>query len=1707
MGTKHSEAVGSVNHAITAATYADIAARDADTDFQVTVNIDKTVRVDSPLSYFVMTGIGPVAWTEFGSDHPNETLAEVLATGNTSGGTDLVISTGDVATLTDAPVAGTDAANKDYVDAQVGTVDTLAEILATGNTSGGTDLVISAGDVATLTDAPTAGTDAANKDYVDGGAFYLSEGTIDMAPDGGRNVELLNSDQGGLRFATDIISGQRTIFFQDNAEINLVYSNSNTATEHRIDLTALGAIITDATIDNLTVDTLNANSANVGNIVLDHEDVNSLTFLDDGSIQVAAAVPGGRPLQAQTLDFVLATDVSAEITSARGLWMSADGLKAYIGDNTTQAAYEYSMTFPFDTSTLVYSGNSLGTSANFTEFFLKPDGTIAYFMTFGGQFRYYTLSTPFDLSSAGSLTMFNSGVGSTSSFSVIDNGFNAYFTENSTNTILEWEMTTTWDITTLVDTGRSFAPTEITNNLSDMYISPDGREIFLIETVTALVYQYRLTTPTDISTAVFVRSAAVNNVYEEFCVSFNQRKAFGLWVTTNDELHEYDLGYASDGLSVFDTIQSTHGTIDGVTFADGSDQSAGATENATTHHFDGNIQNGSFDADTELTANVLGFGMRDDGSQMFVAGNAAFLFRYELSVPWDVTTAVYTSNTATLLQSIQDVCLTNDGMALLTIATDATVRRWDMTTAYDLTTVAGTATATVTLTEPGSVTSFFCSKDGKRFFTLDDSGDIFQYDFLDQFDPDSLVYTGNTFNNGSASSTQAIWMKDDGKILYIRINAGMREYILIEPWNVSTAILDRTTALDGGDTLGRCYVIKSDGSRMFMSTTEGTGFGFIKQYDLGLITTSLVTGDLTATDIVTDRFLSNATEFSDGSQQATAGNPTVMEGRIASAQFKHFTSISSQTSSASGLYIREDGRRLYTAGFSEVTIEQYTLSTPWDVTTKSHNNSLSVVGQIPSLGPSGIAFKDDGLVMYVSSAQGSDELFQYTLSTAWDISTASYSGISLDVSTEGLIPGSMVFTPNGENFFILSLGNDEIYKYDCPIAWDLDGASYSGISFNPTELTDLDSMFIRADGRFLYAVTDSSADQIHEYRLTTPWDIETAEDTGHSHGASVSDVFGISINTTLDKLIISSKNHLREYNLGIATEKAIIGTGNITTANITDLTTTNIPTLAGQFASRAPVDTIEVFQASDLEDLATANVITVAVNTGVFMKANVSTATRFNVTSGAVLTFHRAEGGSYIYTDSGTLLTASNGNIIVIGTDLIATGGGTLFNVEGSAANFVGLAQFSTVGWNWGSISRISTSTAGPGFFPINLTLIDWAAGITLTDIGAVTSSLVRLIPFAGSGDSFFKIEGLLSDNVSIGGTAGDLAAGETLVRVDPGVSSDSTTFLSGNTINGTLFDTTGGSTGTFTSVGNLSFGATSITSVSDSLSTPGVARFNFTPPPINLYVHQEVVVSGFVTNTAYNGTHIITATASGYFEVESIAFGTTEGGSFLSNTVDLADVATTLVDGDTIVIDTDLSTDYDGSATVYNQQTNTFSVNRTYTSVLTGTWNTAGLDQTNPAVLANSNPGHAESHTFGFGMAHNYATPTTTADGTYAAIDVGTMTALNEERLKLIDAAACIWEVTSNEPIDIGMNATAWISKSGATEVDYRMALSVDGAIPTFATEPYERMQATNDATQVIMELFKSDLVKGQTVQPMFAGDGNTNAMTFEDFTVKWTI
>ena len=72
---------------------------------------------------------------------------------------------------------------------------------------------------------------------------------------------------------------------------------------------------------------------------------------------------------------------------------------------------------------------------------------------------------------------------------------------------------------------------------------------------------------------------------------------------------------------------------------------------------------------------------------------------------------------------------------------------------------------------------------------------------------------------------------------------------------------------------------------------------------------------------------------------------------------------------------------------------------------------------------------------------------------------------------------------------------------------------------------------------------------------------------------------------------------------------------------------------------------------------------------------------------------------------------------------------------------------------------------------------------------------------------------------------------------------------------------------------------------------------------------------------------------------------------------------------------------------------------------------------------------------------------------------------------------------------------------KSGSTE-DYRFTLSINGAIPVFASAAYIPMGVKTSKVQITLAL-PVTLLQGDTVQVMIAGDGSGDDITITDMSI----
>jgi len=233
----------------------------------------------------------------------------------------------------------------------------------------------------------------------------------------------------------------------------------------------------------------------------------------------------------------------------------------------------------------------------------------------------------------------------------------------------------------------------------------------------------------------------------------------------------------------------------------------------------------------------------------------------------------------------------------------------------------------------------------------------------------------------------------------------------------------------------------------------------------------------------------------------------------------------------SGIRIGDSDTKIYVGSNSNDRIYQWNLSTASDLSSATLHGSFSTSSQ--SLSANRPFFKPDGTKMYV--ADGSlEDIYQYSLSTAWDVTTASYDSKVFSPSEVNYGTG-IFFSTDGTKFYYEDYATETTYQYTLSTAWDISTASYDSKSFTSTEASDTYDIFITPDGYKLYKVSLPS-DAIYQYSLSTAWDISTAsyDSISFSVSSQATSPIGFSFNSDGTKMIVSDTgtDALYQYSTG-----------------------------------------------------------------------------------------------------------------------------------------------------------------------------------------------------------------------------------------------------------------------------------------------------------------------------------------------------------------------------------------------------------------------------------------------------------------------------------------------------------------------------------------------------------------------------------------------
>ena len=267
-------------------------------------------------------------------------------------------------------------------------------------------------------------------------------------------------------------------------------------------------------------------------------------------------------------------------------------------------------------------------------------------------------------------------------------------------------------------------------------------------------------------------------------------------------------------------------------------------------------------------------------------------------------------------------------------------------------------------------------------------------------------------------------------------------------------------------------------------------------------------------------------------------------GFTTNATFVDSFSVAGQETSPLGLAFNTDGTKMFVTGGVGQDVNEYTLSAGFDVSTSTFVDSYNVSAQVAA--PYGLTFNTDGTKMYVVDFVGGKDVNEYTLSTGFDVSTSSFSQ-SFSVSSQIANPVGIDFNTDGTKMFVI--GNSGVYEYTLSTGFNVSTSTYSQTFSVASQESSPTGVVFNSDGTKMM-INGTASNSVFLYELSTGFDVSTSVySSSFSYSAQETASYGLAVNQDGTKLFISGTtgDDINEYNLGLA---LALGTGSFASADV-----------------------------------------------------------------------------------------------------------------------------------------------------------------------------------------------------------------------------------------------------------------------------------------------------------------------------------------------------------------------------------------------------------------------------------------------------------------------------------------------------------------------------------------------------------------------------
>jgi len=548
-----------------------------------------------------------------------------------------------------------------------------------------------------------------------------------------------------------------------------------------------------------------------------------------------------------------------------------------------------------------------------------------------------------------------------------------------------------------------------------------------------------------------------------------------------------------------------------------------ATHNGVSH---------SFQSDSGTDNSPYDIRFKSDGTKMFMYGSQNdAVYEMGMSPAWDITTLAQIDYLVLSEVNPQYLLLNADGTKMYTGGNnnDTIVERtlgnpWDLTGA--------SITGSFVISEDATTTGIEFNRDGTKLFSSGYSNrSIFEYDLSTPYDIDTIAYNGVSISIESIMPALNFYQpynirfKPDGTKMYVIDNETKALYQFSTAKDIATLNTSTGSVFDVSIT-DQTEIRIEDRTTWDITATANSSTNWV-------LTGDHLNGDIKQLATLGSHIFIEVDDVLRITNNASSSHPFYIkytQGAGTDDQVIGVTGNGGHSGAVIEWSPNEVGDFYYQCSshnnmWGEIHVvpkgEDRRFQTRYGVEfagKAGFSNEITGATQLRS-----IAVSSDGNHLY---AVGEGQLRQYSLSTPYDITTKTYvqaDGGGVEGSAQNR--QAIVFSTDGDMYFVVH-SNDVIHRIELSTPWDITTASYSNNSIDvanvTTEAFDFD---ISRDGKYMY-VGEYTNKRIHKYYLTTPWDLTTAiRDPNYLNDAAISaGLRGVAVSNDGKHIIATDNN-------------------------------------------------------------------------------------------------------------------------------------------------------------------------------------------------------------------------------------------------------------------------------------------------------------------------------------------------------------------------------------------------------------------------------------------------------------------------------------------------------------------------------------------------------------------------------------------------------